>query len=238
LPEDLTVTAQTPLDLEKTWRIMIVEDHTLLRAGLKALLLQEPDLRIVGEADNGRDAVRAVSALAPDLVLMDLSMPGLGGIEAITEIRRRSIETRIIVLTIHKSDEYIHAALHAGANGYVLKDATHDELRGAIRTVLSGKTYLSPDVSSRMITTYLRAADARVVVRPWDTLTHREREILKLVAEGHANRHIAEYLSLSVKTVEKHRSNLMRKLDLHNVAMLTTFAIENGLLADTRNLDE
>lgn len=231
------MTALTPPELEKTWRIMIVEDHTLLRAGLKALLLQEPDLKIVGEADNGRDAVRAVSALAPDLVLMDLSMPGLGGIEAITEIRRRSIETRIIVLTIHKTDEYIHAALHAGANGYVLKDATHDELRGAIRTVLSGKTYLSPDVSSRMITTYLRAADTRVVVRPWDTLTHREREVLKLVAEGRSNRHIAEYLSLSVKTVEKHRSNLMRKLDLHNVAMLTTFAIENGLLADSGNVD-
>jgi DNA-binding NarL/FixJ family response regulator len=237
LPEELTMTALTPPELEKTWRIMIVEDHTLLRAGLKALLLQEPDLKIVGEADNGRDAVRAMSALAPDLVLMDLSMPGLGGIEAITEIRRRSIETRIIVLTIHKTDEYIHAALHAGANGYVLKDATHDELRGAIRTVLSGKTYLSPDVSSRMITTYLRAADTRVVVRPWDTLTHREREVLKLVAEGRSNRHIAEYLSLSVKTVEKHRSNLMRKLDLHNVAMLTTFAIENGLLADTGNVD-
>lgn len=231
------MTALTPPELEKTWRIMIVEDHTLLRAGLKALLLQEPDLKIVGEADNGRDAVRAMSALAPDLVLMDLSMPGLGGIEAITEIRRRSIETRIIVLTIHKTDEYIHAALHAGANGYVLKDATHDELRGAIRTVLSGKTYLSPDVSSRMITTYLRAADTRAVVRPWDTLTHREREVLKLVAEGRSNRHIAEYLSLSVKTVEKHRSNLMRKLDLHNVAMLTTFAIENGLLADTGNVD-
>lgn len=231
------MTALTPPELAKTWRIMIVEDHTLLRAGLKALLLQEPDLKIVGEADNGRDAVRAISVLAPDLVLMDLSMPGLGGIEAITEIRRRSIETRIIVLTIHKTDEYIHAALRAGANGYVLKDATHDELRGAIRTVLSGKTYLSPDVSSRIITTYLRAADARDVVRPWDTLTHREREILKLVAEGRANRHIAEYLSLSVKTVEKHRSNLMRKLDLHNVAMLTTFAIENGLLADTGNVD-
>ena len=231
------MTALAPLDLAKTWRIMIVEDHTLLRAGLKALLLQEPDLKVVGEADNGRDAVRAMSVLAPDLVLMDLSMPGLGGIEAIIEIRRRSIETRIIVLTIHKTDEYIHAALQAGANGYVLKDATHDELRGAIRTVLSGKTYLSPDVSSRIITTYLRAADARVAVRPWDTLTHREREILKLVAEGRANRHIAEYLSLSVKTVEKHRSNLMRKLDLHNVAMLTTFAIENGLLADTGNVD-
>jgi DNA-binding NarL/FixJ family response regulator len=237
LPESSTLTALPPLGVAKTWRILLVEDHTLLRAGLRALLLQDPDLEIVGEADNGRDAVRAMSALAPDLVLMDLSMPGLGGIEAIIEIRRRSIETRIIVLTIHKSDEYIHAALHAGANGYVLKDATHDELRGAIRTVLSGKTYLSPDVSSRMIATYLSGADARVVVRPWDTLTHREREILKLVAEGRANRQIAEYLNLSVKTVEKHRSNLMRKLDLHNVAMLTTFAIENGLLANSENAD-
>ncbi len=212
---------------------MIVEDHTLLRAGLRALLLPEPDLEMVGEADNGRDAVRAILALKPDLVLMDLSMPGMGGIEAIAEIRRRSVDTRIIVLTIHKTDEYIHAALRAGANGYVLKDATHEELRAAIRTVLAGKTFLSPDVSGRVITTYLRSGRGPAAVRPWDTLTHREREILKLIAEGRANRHIAQYLSLSVKTVEKHRSNLMKKLDLHNVAMLTTFAIENGLLATT-----
>lgn len=212
-------------------RILIVEDHTLLRAGLVALLAQDPDFVVVGEADNGRDAVRAVGSLKPDLVLMDLSMPGVNGIEAIAEIRRRHPDIRIIALTVHKADEYIHEALRAGANGYVLKDATHDELRGAMRTVLSGKVFLSPDVSGRVITTYLGRGKT-TGLRPWDTLTLREREVLKLVAEGRPNRYIAEYLSLSVKTVEKHRSNLMKKLDLHNVAALTMFASENGLLAN------
>src|SRR5881227_1390524 len=126
------------------WRIMIVEDHTLLRAGLNALLNQESNYKVVGEFDNGRDAVRALATLKTDLILMDLSMPGMSGLEAITEIKRRSPETRIIVLTIHKTDEYIHAALRLGVNGYVLKDATHEELKTAIRVVLSGKTFLSP----------------------------------------------------------------------------------------------
>ena len=213
-------------------RIVIVEDHTLFRAGLYALLNQDPAFKVIGEFNNGRDAMRAIPTLKPDLVLMDLSMPGMGGIEAITEIKRRSPETRIIVLTIHKTDEYIHETLRLGANGYVLKDATHDELRTAIRTVLAGKMYLSPDVSGKVITTYVGGGKSPVTARPLEKLTLREREILKLVAEGHANRQIAEYLSLSVKTVEKHRSNLMKKLDLHNVAMLTIFAVENGLIAD------
>ncbi len=213
-------------------RIVIVEDHTLFRAGMNALLAQDPDFKVVGEFDNGRDAMRAIPVLKPDLVLMDLSMPGMGGIEAITEIKRRAPETRIVVLTIHKTDEYIHETLRRGANGYVLKEATHEELRTAIRTVLAGKMYLSPDVSGKVISTYVGGGKPNVNARPLDMLTLREREILKLVAEGQANRQIASYLSLSVKTVEKHRSNLMKKLDLHNVAMLTMFAVENGLIAD------
>lgn len=213
-------------------RIVIVEDHTLFRAGLNALLNQDPAFRVIGEFDNGRDAMREIPTLKPDLVLMDLSMPGMGGIEAIAGIKRRSPETRIIVLTIHKTDEYIHEALRLGANGYVLKDATHEELRTAIRSVLAGKIYLSPDVSAKVITTYVGGGKSPVNARLLDKLTLREREILKLVAEGHANRQIAKYLSLSVKTVEKHRSNLMKKLDLRNVAMLTMFALENGLIAD------
>jgi DNA-binding NarL/FixJ family response regulator len=218
--------------MSEAWRIMIVEDHTLLRSGLRALLTQDADLEVVGEADNGRDALRAIGTLKPDLVLMDISMPGMNGIEAISEIKQRLPGAKVIVLTIHKTDEYIHEALRAGANGYVLKDATHDELRTAIRTVLSGKMFLSPDVSGRVITTYLGAMKTPIASRPSDTLTRRERQVLKLVAEGHNNRYIAEYLSLSVKTVEKHRSNLMKKLDIHSVATLTTFAIENGLLGN------
>jgi DNA-binding NarL/FixJ family response regulator len=212
-------------------RILIVEDHTLLRAGLRALLLQDPNIEIVGEADNGRDAVQAVGLLAPHLVLMDLSMPGMNGIEAIMDIKRRYPGTRVLVLTIHKTDEYIHESLRAGADGYILKDATHDELRIAVRSVLNGKTYLSPDISSKVVDGYLGTGNAPVGVNPWDTLTHREREVLKLVAEGHPNKYIADYYCLSVKTVEKHRSNLMKKLDLHNAAMLTAYAIEKGLIA-------
>lgn len=212
-------------------RILIVEDHALLRAGLRALLLQDPNIEIVGEADNGRDAVQAVGLLAPHLVLMDLSMPGMNGIEAIMDIKRRYPGTRVLVLTIHKTDEYIHESLRAGADGYILKDATHDELRIAVRSVLNGKIYLSPDISSKVVNGYLGMGNAPVGVSPWDTLTHREREVLKLVAEGHPNKYIADYYCLSVKTVEKHRSNLMKKLDLHNAAMLTAYAIEKGLIA-------
>lgn len=212
-------------------RIFIVEDHTLLRAGLRALLLQDPDIEIVGEADNGRDAIRAIGSLAPHLVLMDLSMPGMNGIEAMQDIKRRNPQTRVLVLTIHKTDEYIHESLRAGADGYILKDATHDELKVAIRSVLNGKTYLSPDISGKVIHGYLGTGGKTASMgSSWDTLTHREREVLKLVAEGNTNKYIADYLSLSIKTVEKHRSNLMKKLDLHNASTLTSYAIEKGLV--------
>jgi DNA-binding NarL/FixJ family response regulator len=212
-------------------RILIVEDHTLFRAGLRALLAQDAELEIVGEADNGRDAVRIVGTLAPDLVLMDLTMPGMNGIEAIREIRRRDTHARILVLTIHKTDEYIHESLKAGADGYMLKDASHDELLTAVHSVLNGKTYLSPDISGKVLHRYLKIGEPSQATSPWDSLTHSEKEVLKLVAEGRQNKYIADYLALSVKTVEKHRSNLMRKLDLHNAAGLTAYAIEKGLLA-------
>lgn len=213
-------------------RILIVEDHTLLRAGIRSLLLQDPTLEIVGEADNGRDAVRLMDSLAPDLVLMDISMPGMNGIEAIVDIKRRYPKTLVLVLTAHKADEYIHESLRAGADGYILKDATHDELRVAIRSVLNGKTYLSPDISKNVISAYLGTDKATgTTSSAWDTLTHREREVLKLVAEGRPNKYIADYFCLSVKTIEKHRSNLMKKLDLHNASMLTAYAIEKGLVS-------
>ena len=212
-------------------RVLIVEDHTLLRAGLKALLAQDREIEIVGEADNGRDAVRMIDMLLPDLVLTDLSMPGMNGIEAIVDIKRLYPDTRVLVLTIHKTDEYIHESLRAGADGYILKDASQDELRAAIRSVLSGKTYLSPDISAKVINGYLGTSNPSNLSSNWDTLTHREREVLKLVAEGHPNKYIADYFYLSIKTVEKHRSNLMKKLDLHNASSLTAYAIEKGLLS-------
>jgi DNA-binding NarL/FixJ family response regulator len=211
-------------------RILIVDDHTLLRAGLSALLLQDPDIEIAGELDNGRNAVKSVAALLPDLVLMDLTMPGCNGFEAMVEIKRRFPSVKILVLTLHRTDEYIHESLRSGADGYILKDATRDELRVAIRSVLNGKTYLSPDISGKVITGYLGAGKGNST-SPWETVTHRERQVMKLVAEGHSNKNIAQYLCLSVKTVEKHRSNLMKKLNLHNASALTAFAIAKGLLA-------
>jgi len=216
--------------MSKKQRIFIVDDHTLLRAGLRALLSQDPDFEVVGEADNGHDAIRDIASLAPHLVLMDISMRGMNGIESIVDIKRRAPDTRVLVLTMHKADEYILASLRAGAEGYMLKDATHDELRVAMRSILSGKTYLSPDISGKVINGYLGTGKSGSAGSPWDTLTHREREVLKLIAEGHPNKYISDYFCLSIKTVEKHRSNLMKKLDLHNASMLTSYAIEKGLL--------
>ncbi len=210
--------------------ILIVEDHTLMRVGLRSLLSADADIEIVGEAGNGRDAVRLVGTVSPHLVLMDLTMPGSNGIETIEEIKRRYPEVKILVLTLHRADEYVQESFKAGANGYILKDASHDELRLAIRSVLSGKTYVSPDISGSLISNYRGGGKSPGFSSAWETVTHRERQVLKLVAEGHPNKYIAQYLSLSVKTVEKHRSNLMRKLNLRNVSMLTAFAIEKGLV--------
>lgn len=216
--------------MDKKHRILIVDDHTLLRAGLRALLVQDPGFEVVGEAENGRDAIRAVGQLTPDLVLMDLTMPGMNGIEAITEIKRRYPEVRVLVMTLHVAEDYVHASLKAGADGYILKDATQDEFRVAMRSVLLGKTYLSIDVSAKVVNGYLGGGKNAGGSSIYDSLTHREREVLKLVAEGKTNKIMADYLHLSVKTVEKHRSNLMSKIDVHNASGLTAFAIEKGLL--------
>jgi DNA-binding NarL/FixJ family response regulator len=214
-------------------RVLIAEDHAMFRAGLCALLNTAPDLEIVGDVGDGKDAVRTAVSLAPDLVLMDLNMPGTHGLGAIAEIKRRAPEIRILVVTMHKTDEYIQEALRSGASGYILKESGPEELLLAIRTVLAGKVYLSPDVSERVVSGLLGAGnrDVTVPMTALDTLTVREREVLKLVAEGHGNKHIANYLNLSVKTVEKHRSSLMHKLNLRNAAMLTAFAIGNGVIS-------
>lgn len=214
-------------------RVLIAEDHALFRAGLRAMLNAEADLEIVGEVQDGKDAVRMAISLSPDLILMDLNMPGSNGLGAIGEIRKRVPEMRILVITMHKTDEYIQEALRNGASGYILKESGPEELLTAIRTVLSGKVYLSPDVSERVVSGLLSVGQRETgeATTPLDTLTVREREVLKLVAEGHGNKHIANYLNLSVKTVEKHRSSLMHKLNLRNAAMLTAFAISNGIIS-------
>ena len=215
----------------KKYRLMVIDDHTLMRLALRALLSQDPDIEVVAEADNGRDAISAIAAQSPDLVLMDLSMPGTNGIEAILEIKLRNPGIKVLVVTLHKTDEYMHASLKAGADGYITKDASASELRTAIRGILKGTMYFSPEVATSLVNGYRGANEGDGMGPMWKMLTHRERQVLKLVAEGYSNKHIAEYLGLRVNTVETHRANLMRKLDRHNVAQLTSYAIENGLIS-------
>ena len=214
----------------KKLSIVIAEDHTILREGLRALLSSHSDFDIVGEAEDGRDAIRCVEKLEPDLVLMDLSMPRMGGISAITDIKKRYPKIKIIALTVHKTEEYILAALQAGADGYILKDATHNELIMAIKSVIDNRQYLSPGVSEKVIQGYLEGKKTLKSDSSWDTLSQREKEVLKLIAEGYKNKEIAEFLCVSLKTVEKHRANLMKKLDLHNAAALTAFAMQKGMV--------
>ena len=212
-------------------RIVIAEDHTILREGLRMLLSTNPNFEIVAEAEDGREAVRCVSKFKPNLVLTDLSMPRMNGMEAIKEIRRESPDTKILVLTVHRAEEYILATFRAGADGYILKDSTHSELLMAVKKVLGGKHYISPEISEKVIEGYLEGKKTLKPRTSWETLTQREREILKLIAEGYKNKEIADDLCISVKTVEKHRANLMEKLDLHSVQALTAFAIEKGLVS-------
>jgi len=212
-------------------RIVIAEDHTILREGLRSLLSSNANFEIVGEAGDGREAIRYVEKYKPDLILTDLSMPRMNGMEAIREIKRESPETKVLVLTVHRAEEYILATFRAGADGYLLKDSTHSELIMAVKRVLSGTHYISPEISEKVIEGYLEGKKSLKSRTSWETLTQREREILKLIAEGYRNKAIAEDLCISVKTVEKHRANLMGKLDLHSIQALTAFAIEKGLVS-------
>lgn len=216
--------------MKEKHRIVIAEDHTILREGLRALLSSDPDFEVIAEAQDGRDAVRCAEQLTPDLILMDLSMPKMDGVEAIREIKKRCPATKIVALTVHKTEEYILSVLRAGGDGYVLKDATHAELVMAIRNVLREKPYLSPGVSEKVIEGYLNGRKSVRLSSVWDALTSREREILKLIGEGYKNKEIADCLYISTKTVEKHRSNLMKKLNLHSASALTAYAMEKGLV--------
>ena len=217
-------------------RIVIAEDHTILREGLRALLASDPEFDVVGEAEDGLDAIKSVKSLTPDVVIMDLSMPKMNGVAAIKEIKRVTPNTKIVVLTVHKNEEYILAAFQAGSDGYVLKYAGHEELVSAIRTVLKGQPYLSPAVSAVVLEAYLDGQKGLSSQSPFRMLTNRETEVLKLIAEGYRNRQIANLLGISVKTVERHRANLMKKLDLHSGASLTAFALENGLICSEQRL--
>jgi DNA-binding NarL/FixJ family response regulator len=211
-------------------RVVLVEDHAILREGLRALLELEHDLEIAGEATNGIDAVGIVQTLAPVLVITDIALPGRSGIELIRFLREVQPTVKILVLTAHGSEEYIRAALNAGADGYVLKDACRAELLQAVRAVLSGQTYLCSSVTAKVVSGYLNGKTEESATVEAEQVTSREREVLTRVALGQSNKLIARALGVSVKTVEKHRSNLMRKLTLHNTAAVTRFAIRHGMV--------
>lgn len=187
-------------------------------------------MRVVGTAENAESGVEKIASLDPDVVLTDLAMSETGNVEAIRLIRKAHPEIRIIALTFHREDGYIHAALHAGADGYVLKDDSRDELVIAIRSVQDGKNYLSPAICDRVIEGFLSGVKKKRLEPSWNVLTRRERQVIRMIAEGLKTREIAEALSLSPKTVEKHRTNMMNKLDLHSVSAVTLYAIQSGLI--------
>jgi DNA-binding NarL/FixJ family response regulator len=220
--------------VESKHKIVIVEDHQLFRDGLKAMLTRRGDIEIVGEAEDGIAALKTIRKLQPDMVLLDLSMPKMSGLSVLKEIKRELPDTRILLLTIHESDQHVLEAFEAGADGYCIKDSSREELMLAIDSILASKTYISPGISDQVMEGFLASQRKLKSQSRWDTVTQREREVLKLLAEGHTNKEIGDLLHISVKTVEKHRANLIGKLDLHNVAQLTAFAIENGLVEPPR----
>lgn len=214
-------------------RVLLVDDHALVRAGLRALIQAFDGFEVVAEAGDGREAMRLARQLEPDVVVMDLTMPGLNGLDATVRILQEVKTTQVVVLSMHTAENYVLEALRAGAAGYVVKDAAVDDLERALRAVIKGERYLSPAVSRHVLDDYLRLVRGHGTSEPRsgsEVLTQRQREILQLIAEGQSTREIAQRLSVSVKTVETHRAQIMERLDIHDVAGLTRFAIRVGLV--------
>ncbi len=208
-------------------RVLIVDDHALVRAGFRALL-ESQSIEVVAEANDGREAIELTKKYHPDIVLMDIGMSGLNGIEAASRISREFPSSRILILSMHANEEYVLQALRAGASGYLLKDSGRQELMLAVRSIIEGKTYLSPEVSKHVIDNYVESVGGKS--DPLERLTPRQREILQLIAEGRTNKEIAQILKIAVKTVDTHRTQLMERLDIHDVAGLVRFAIQMGLV--------
>jgi DNA-binding NarL/FixJ family response regulator len=210
-------------------RVVLADDHTLVRAGIRQLLENLPDVAVVAETGDGREAMAAVEKHQPNLALMDITMPGLNGLDAASQITKRFPGTRIIILSMHTNEEYVLEALRAGVAGYLLKDAATVELELALKAVLAGETYLSPAVSKQVIRNHLQHAVTQAGL--WSDLPQRQREILQLIAEGKSTKEMAGLLDISVKTVETHRAHLMDRLNIHDVAGLVRYAIRAGLIS-------
>ena len=211
--------------MDKT-RILIVDDHTIMRQGICALVSLHDDIEIVGEASKGKEAIEKVGELMPDVVVIDIALPGMDGLEVTRRIRKKNTKVKVLVLTRHEGKEYILSSVKAGAAGYIPKRALGLELVSAIRAVHSGDSFLYPSAAAVLIEGYLRQAKEE----PYDRLTDREREILKLIAEGHISREIADMLAISLKTIKSHRMKIMKELDLHNRTELIKYAMREGLI--------
>ena len=211
-------------------KILIADDHRIMRSGLRSLLDQEPDMEVVAEADNGRMTVQLARKLSPDVVIMDIAMPDLNGIEASRQILSEVPNVKVVALSMHSAEQFVAGMLGAGASGYLLKDCAHGELCLAIRSVVANQSYLSPAIADIVIETYRREL-SKAEPLGFPILTPREREVLQLVAEGKSSKKIASLLHVSVKTVEAHRHQIMHKLNLHSVAELTKYAILKGIMS-------
>ncbi|MBI2866227.1 MAG: response regulator transcription factor [Chloroflexi bacterium] len=210
-------------------RVLIADDHNLVREGIRMILAPHPDIEVVGEAADGREAVAKALALLPDVLLLDIAMPGLGGLEAAMEVRKQAPQIRVLVLTQYGDKEYIHRFLKLGVAGYVMKRAAGAELLSALRAVYRGGSFLDPSIAPEVIEGYLRRPEA-LVGDSYNLLTDREKQVLKLVAEGHTNQEIADLLGLSVKTVMAHRASIMDKLGLHSRTELVKYAISRRVI--------
>ena len=213
-------------------RVVLADDHVLVRAGLRKLLESMPGIEVVGEADDGQAVLRLVEQLHPKLVLMDISMPGLNGLDTALRLTQAHPQTRVLILSMHQSEDYVRQALRNGAAGYILKDAAPVELEMALKAVLRGETYLSPAVSKGVVSDYVQRL--RSEETPSAGLTARQREILQLIGEGNTTKDIARRLNISIKTVETHRTQLMKQLDLHDIAGLVRYAIRIGLVSSEK----
>lgn len=211
-------------------RLLIVDDNMLFRKGLAALLATHPDFTVIGDVRGGREVAQHVVQLKPDIVVMDILQSGVNGLESVAQIKRRQPSTKVLLLTYFKTEDYVRTALRSGADGYLVKDSTPDELLLALSSLAQGKKYLSPDVSAHVVESFLHPEHAGRPASRLEQLTTRERSILQLIAEGRTNRRAAEYLNVSPKTVEKHRASLMHKLGLVNAAEITLVALEMGLI--------
>lgn len=211
-------------------RVVIADDHTIVRKGIRALLDQTEDIEVIGEAEDGRRAVELSNNLKPDVLLMDIGMPQLNGIQALDKIQSLKIDTRVIMLSMYSDETTVHQSLNKGAQGYLLKDSVAEDLLVAIRAAKADKIFLSPKISDMVMASYLKSDLGDNAPARFEQLTKREREVLQLIAEGHKNNDIAEILTVSVKTVEKHRTNLMRKLGVRDVVGLVCIAIKYRLI--------